>query len=153
MIRRLSISILTLVAMVLVLSAVTQAQSFAPFTHHVRDVVANGQAHSVGKLPASQTMRLTLVLPLRNQTQLDEFLKNVSDPSSPYFRQFLTVEEFTSLFGPTQEDYNKVIDFAKANGLTVEATSRNRVNLDVSGPVSAIEKAFHVTMGVYQHPT
>jgi len=63
------------------------------------------------------------------------------------------VEEFTARFGPSQEDYAAVIHFAEANGLTVVGTSRNRMNLDVSGPVANIEAAFHLTMGVYQHPT
>ncbi len=84
---------------------------------------------------------------------LDNFLKEVYDPSSPSFRQFLTVEQFTERFGPTQADYETVKQFAKDNGLTVVGDSRNRVNLDVVGTVANIEKAFHVTMGVYQHPT
>jgi subtilase family serine protease len=152
-IRRLSLSLFTIVALLLIVTSASQAQWQTPYTHHVRDVVASGQAKSVGRLPATQTMRITLVLPLRNQAELDEFIKNLYDPSSPYYRQFLTVDEFTSLFGPTQEDYDKVIQFAKASGLTVAATSRNRVNLDVTGPVSSIEKAFNLTMRVYQHPT
>ena len=46
-----------------------------------------------------------IVLPLRNQTALDNFLKELYNPSSPSYRQFLTVEEFTTEFGPTQQDY------------------------------------------------
>jgi kumamolisin len=98
-------------------------------------------------------MRLVLILPLRNQDLLDSLLKEVYDPSSPSYRQFLTVEEFTAKFGPTQEDYNVVINFAEAHGLAVVGTSRNRVNLDVKGSVASIEEAFHLTIGIYQHPT
>jgi subtilase family serine protease len=122
-------------------------------THHVRDVVVNGQAPVVGQLPATQSMRLTMVLPLRNQEALDNLLLELYDPSSPSYRQFLTVEEFTARFGPSQEDYDAVIRFAKANGFQVVGTSRNRLNIDVTGSVASIEQAFHVTMGVYQHPT
>ena len=43
--------------------------------------------------------------------------------------------------------------FAETNGFTVVGTSRNRMNVDVTGSVASIEEAFHVTMGVYQHPT
>ncbi|HEY1658553.1 MAG TPA: S53 family peptidase, partial [Candidatus Sulfotelmatobacter sp.] len=32
-------------------------------------------------------------------------------------------------------------------------TSRNRLNIDVTGSVATIEKTFHVSMNVYQHPT
>jgi kumamolisin len=98
-------------------------------------------------------MRLVLVLPLRNQTELEDLLKELYDPSSPSYRHFLTVEEFTARFGPSQEDYEAVIHFAEASGLTVVGTSRNRLNLDVTGSVGNIEKALHVNMGLYMHPT
>jgi len=100
-----------------------------------------------------QSMRLVLVLPLRNQAALDSLLRELYDPSSPLYRHFLTVEEFTARFGPTQDDYDSVIRFAEGNGLTVVGTSRNRLNLDVTGSVASIESAFHLNMGVYQHPT
>ena len=122
-------------------------------TRHVREVTLKGQARPVGHLPATQTMRLVLVLPLRNQAELDNLLQELYDPSSLSYRHFLTVEEFTSRFGPTPEDYDSVIHFAEANGLTVVGTSRNRVNLEVTGSVASIEQAFHINLGVYQHPT
>ena len=150
---KLSVSILAVVAMVLVLCLVCQAQALPPLTRHVRDVTLDGQARLVGKLPATQSMRIVLVLPLRDQAGLDDFLKNLYDPSSATYRQFLSVEEFTAMFGPTQEDYDAVIRFAETNGLSVVGTSHNRMNLDVTGSVEAIEKAFHLKMGVYQHPT
>jgi kumamolisin len=98
-------------------------------------------------------MRLVLVLPHRNQAALDSLLQELYNPSSPSYRNFLTVEEFTTMFGPSQEDYDAVRSFAQTKGLTVVGTSRNRMNVEVTGPVSNIEEALHVTMGVYQHPT
>ena len=80
-------------------------------------------------------------------------MKELYDPSSPSYRQFLTVEQFTEKFGPSREDYDAVIRYAKANGLMVVGTSRNRVNIDIKGSVASIENAFHLTLGVYQHPT
>ncbi|MGA2019710.1 MAG: S53 family serine peptidase [Candidatus Sulfotelmatobacter sp.] len=152
MIRRLNVFLLTIVAIVSGATIVSQAQQ-SLLTRHVREVVRNGQAPLVGHLPATQSMRIVLVLPHRDQAGLDDFLKEVYDPTSPSFRQFLTVGEFTARFGPSQEDYDALIQFAKSNGLTVVKTSRNRMNLDVTGTVANIEKALHVTMGVYQHPT
>ena len=158
--RTMGVAILAVVAIVLGFSGVCQAQTevgrapgFTLMTRHVREVTLNGQARQMGKLPAAQSMHLVLTLPLRNQSELDEFLKNLYDPSSAYFHQFLTVEDFTSLFGPTQADYDTVIHFAEANGLTVTGTSRNRLNVEVTGSVGSIQKALNITLGVYQHPT
>ena len=153
MIRRLGVFLLTIVVMVLGVNFVCQAQTRPLLTRHVREVTVNGQAQSVGRRPATQSMRLVLALPLRNQEALDNFLMELYDPSSASYRQFLTVEEFTARFGPSQEDYDAVIRFAETNGFTVVGTSRNRMNVDVTGSVAIIEEAFHVTMGVYQHPT
>jgi subtilase family serine protease len=137
---------------------VTYAQSLATglqssLTRHVHDVTRSGEARPVGRLSPTGTMRLVLVLPLRNQAALEEFLNELYDPSTATYRHYLTVEEFTARYGPTQEDYDAVIRFAEANGLTVVGTSRNRVNVDVTGTVANIEKAFHLNMGLYMHPT
>ena len=153
MIRRLSASLLTVIAMVSIASVVGRAQMQSLMTRHVREVTVNGQASSVGRLPATQVMRLVVVLPLRHEPELEDFLQELYDPASPSYRHFLTVQEFTARFGPSPEDYDAVLHFAEANGLAVVGTSRNRLNVDVEAPVADIEKALHVTMGVYQHPT
>ncbi len=153
MIRRLGVFLLVIGAMMLGATVASQAQSQSTLTRNVRNEVLNGQAKPVGRLPATQSMRLVFVLPHRNQVELENFLQELYDPFSPSYHKFLTVEEFTEKFGPSQEDYDSVIHFAEANGLRVVGTSRNRMNLDVSGPVASIEKALHVNMGVYQHPT
>jgi kumamolisin len=153
MIRKLSTSLLTIAALVPLVNIVCQAQALPPSTRHVRDVVLNGQAQSVGRLPATQPMRLVLVLPLSNEAALDSLLQELYNPASPSYHRFLTVEEFTGRFGPSQADYDAVIAFAQSHSLTVVGTSPNRMNVDVTGTVTSIEAALHVTMGVYQHPT
>jgi kumamolisin len=98
-------------------------------------------------------LKLNIALPLRNESDLDQLLQQIYDPRSPSYRKFLSVQEFTERFGPSQEDYDAVIGFAEANGLTVTGAAPNRMLVDVTGPVANIEAAFHVNMGVYQHPT
>jgi kumamolisin len=128
-------------------------QGQAVLTRHIHEAVAKRQAAWVGRLPARQSLRLTIALPLRNESELDELLQQIYDPQSPSYHQFLGMEEFTERFGPSQEDYDAVISYAEANGLTVTGTAPNRMIVNVAGPVANIERAFHVNMGVYQHPT
>ena len=122
-------------------------------THHMRGATQDGTAPGMGRLASNQNLHLVITLPLRNEDQLDQLLNDLYDPSSPSYRQFLTVEQFTEQFGPTQAEYGALISFARENGLAVEGTSANRLNLQVSGPVSSVEAAFHLSLGVYQHPT
>ncbi len=122
-------------------------------THHMREAVSSGQVPWLGHLPATQSLNLTIALPLRNESELHQVLQLLYAPGSPMYHKFLSVEEFTGRFGPSQDDYDAVIGFAQASGLTVTGTAPNRLIVDVAGPVSNIEAAFNVNMGVYQHPT
>ena len=130
---------------------VAQAQSVT--THHVRDAVRTGQAQATGRLPSNQVLQLDLVLPLRDQAGLESFLKQLYNPASPSYRQFLTVPEFTARFGPTQENYDAVVRFAKTYGFEIVGGSRDGRDVQVKGTVAAIENAFHVNMRTYKHPT
>jgi len=157
--RKLSVLRILLAAllcpMALMLSGISgQAQqSLQVLHHHVRPAITSGQAARVGPLPRSQGMNLSIVLPLRNQDALTNLLSQIYDPSNPNYRHFLSVEEFTDQFGPTREDYQAVVDFAKANGFTVTETRANRLTVPIRGTVDQVNKAFNVSMNSYQHPT
>ncbi len=127
-----------------------QAQSQHLLTRHVRDEVANGRAQLIGQLPATQTLRFDIVLPLRDRAGLEDFLQEVQDPESPSHHQFLTPQEFTARFGPTQEDWDALVAFAKASGFEIISGTREARDLRLTGTVANIEKAFHVTIGTYQ---
>jgi kumamolisin len=131
----------------------TQAQAQSMSTRHVRQEVISGEATFLNWLPATQSLRLNIALPLRNESELDDLLQELYDPQSPSFHQFLSVPEFTERFAPTEEDYAAVVRFAEQNGLTVTGTFPNRMVVNVTGSVADIESAFQVTMGLYQHPT
>jgi len=94
---------LAIVALLPIVTINSQAQSV--LTHHVREVTLNGQTQSLGRLSANQIMLLDVVLPLSDQAGLDAFLKDLYDPSSPSYHQYLTVAQFTERFGPGQEAY------------------------------------------------
>jgi hypothetical protein len=117
---------------------------------HVPAVVPALKA--LGELSGTQSLQLSISLPLRNQDRLKTLLRDLSDPTSPRYRKYLSVAEFTAQFGPTQADYDTVAAFAQAHGMTVTQRYGNRVVLDVSGAVSDIEKALHVTLRQYRHP-
>ena len=117
---------------------------------HVLPAVA--RMAPAGSLPGSQRLKLAIGLPLRNQPELDAFLQQLYDPASPNYHRYLTPEEFTARFGPTENDYQALKDFAKSNGLTVTVTHPNRVVLDVEGTVADIQKTLHLTLRTYRHP-
>jgi uncharacterized repeat protein (TIGR03803 family) len=104
-------------------------------------------------LEASTHLKLAIGLPLRNQAGLTNLLRELYDPRSPNFHQFLTPDQFAEQFGPDEADYQAVINFANANHLKVLGTYSNRLLVDVDGSVGDIESAFHLKLQRYQHPT
>ena len=120
---------------------------------HLPPAVAKLQLQPIGRLPATNQLRLAIGLPLRNTNEMARLLQEMYDPASPQFRHYLTLEQFTERFGPTKEDYEAVKPFALKHGLEVTVTHPNRVVLDVAGPVAAIESALNIKLHVYEHPT
>jgi xanthomonalisin len=120
---------------------------------HVPDAVASGQATRIASMAPTQHLRLALVLPLRNEPELDRLLKDLQNPRSPMYHQYLSVPQFTERFGATRADYAEVVRWAQANGLTVTETASNRHVVGVEGSVAAINRALHVQMGTFRHPT
>jgi hypothetical protein len=114
---------------------------------------ATALSQPLGLLPGTNLLRLAISLPLRNQAALSNFLQRLYDPASPDYHHYLTPGQFTEKFGPTKQDYQRVIDFARSNGFEVVATRDSRMLLDIRAKVSDVERAFHVTLRSYQHPS
>ena len=140
-------------AIAMAFGASAAANAGQVYTHHVRNAVSSNTAQMVSALPASKLMSLDVVLPVRDQAGLDNFLAQVSNPMSLNYHNYLTPAEFTARFGPTQNDYATVVQYLKQHGLVIAGGSRDRMDIQVIGPVSAVESAFNVKMHTYRHPT
>lgn len=131
-------------------TAPVQAVQRQTLKGHVPAVVQNLTA--VDRLPASQQLSLSIGLPLRNEEALNRLLEQLHVPSSPQYHRYVTPQEFTAQFGPTEQDYQQVIQYLQAGGLRIVRTHSNRLLLDVTGSVSDIESAFATRLKVYPHP-
>jgi len=149
--RRICVLLLSIAAFVS--AGVMEGRAQTLMTRHVREATLNGQAKLLGRLPATQIMQLDVVLPLRDQAGLDEFLADLYNPNSSDYRHYLTPIEFTERFGPSQQDYDAVVQYVEDHGLAVVGGSRDGMEVQVRGPVSAIESAFQVDLLSYQHPS
>jgi kumamolisin len=141
---------LAIMAVVGWVAVVCQAEPQSLLTRHTIEAVTSGQAPSVGVLPANQSIRVDIVLPVREG--LDSFLHELYNPASPAYKHFLTVDQFTEKFGPSREEFNALVNFAKSNGLTVVGGSRDALDLQLKGSVATVETAFHVNIGLYHDP-
>ncbi len=107
----------------------------------------------MGPVNRATRINLSVGLPLQHQDELDSFLTQVADPSSPAYRQYLTPEEFARRFGPAERDYRQLIEFFTSRGFEVTDTAPNRMILDVAGTVAQVEAALHLNLAQWQHPS
>ena len=102
---------------VLLLSTVfAQAAGQKVLSGHVPAVTAHLTALS--NLAGSTRLNLAIGLPLRNQDALTNLLRQIYDPASPNYHHYLTPEQFTEQFGPTEARLSVRCCFCKAHGLT-----------------------------------
>ena len=141
-----------LVAVLLLQTLALHAAERRSLRNHVPSAVASGSITPAGRLPRSNRMDVAIGLPLRDPEGLKNLLSQIYNPDSPEYRHYLSPQQFTGMFGPTEEDYQAVIAFVESSGLTVKSTTPNRMLVDVSGSVGDMERAFQVTMRVYHDP-
>ena len=134
----------------LLLAGPLAAQGLRVIPGHVPSAVA--MLRPLDNLPGTNRLHLVMSLPLRKQGELNNLLAALTDPASTNFHQWLAPDDFTRRFGPTEEDYQKVVGFARTNGLWVTGLCSNRMLVDVEAPVANIQTAFHVTLHHYAHP-
>jgi hypothetical protein len=149
---RSSIAAALLVALLLALAPPASGTGQPLLIGHVPQVIHRLHLHPLGRLPPTNELRLAISLPLRNTNDLALLLQDLCNPASPRFRNYLSPEQFTAQFGPTEFDYQALINFAQKNGLRITGVHPNRAVLDVAGSVTHIENMFHVRIYAYQHP-
>ena len=118
---------------------------------HVPEATKNLTA--IGRLPATNELHLAIGVPLRDPAGLDQFLADVYDPASPNYRHFLEPAEFTARFSATESDYAAVKNFALTNGFKITQEHGNRLLLDVTAKAADVERAFHLKLNRFKHPT
>jgi subtilase family serine protease len=100
---------------------------------------------------ANEHIRLAIALELQNTNELNQLLAELQNPKSPKFRKFLSSEEFASQFGPSHEDFAKVIAFCENHGLKTVENHENRLIIETEGSITNVENAFEVNLRNYKH--
>ena len=100
----------------------------------------------------NDTLQLSFRLAHRDASAVDQFLKSLYDPMSPYSGHFLTPDEFNAKFGPTQDCYDAVTQFATSHGLSAVSTDSNRRFLAVTDTVSAVSNTLEWRFRISKTP-
>ncbi len=93
---------------------------------------------------------LTVVLNRSDEAGFQRFLADIEDPHSANHGKFLSQDEITKRFGPSQQAYDETVAYLQQQGLTLVEGSANRLTLTVKGTRTQVEHAFSVQIGDYQ---
>ncbi len=136
------------------LSLIIRAQADPAWHTLQRNVpAAVSKLTALNRYPLAGEMHLAIGLPVTDPAALKSFLDDLYNPGSPQYRQYLTPEQFTARFGPSEAAYVKVIEFARSNHLAIVGTHANRMLLEVKASPADVEQAFQVHLNWYQHPS
>lgn len=110
----------------------------APYT---ADASFNGYASS------QEPVSIVVTLKLRNKEVLDSYTKELFRPGSPSYHQFLSSQESTANFAPTQQQAQAVADYLTGQGFTNVKIASNRLLVTADGSVGAANTAFRTAIG------
>jgi pseudomonalisin len=96
--------------------------------------------------------RMTLCLKRdpSQQAALDAFSKAVQDPQSPLYHHWLTPQEFGAHFGISQNDLERITEWLKRHGFTVEDVPAGRWTIVFSGTVGSVQSTFGTAIRYYK---
>jgi pseudomonalisin len=92
----------------------------------------------------SQALAMRLTMALRNRDELAQLLADQQDPASPDYHRWMTPDEFTSRFGPTDADLARVTLWLTQKGFTVESADAATREVSFTGTVAHAQAAFSV---------
>jgi len=104
----------------------------------------------VAPVDGNKQIGVVLALPSSDPAGLAAFVKHVSTPGDPLFRQYITPQQFAQKFGGNEADYTALKNWAAANGMVVSQESMTRTNLTVRGRVSQFQTLFKTQLHTYQ---
>jgi subtilase family serine protease len=114
------------------------------------DVVHNlSLATLTGSVPATQTVTVGVFLSNPNQAAEDAYAKQLYNPSSPNYGNYLDPDTFNSMFGVPAANLQAAESWLQGAGLTVTPIESSTQYLLASGSAVQIEAAFGTPLNNY----
>ncbi|KAF2071794.1 hypothetical protein CYY_006901 [Polysphondylium violaceum] len=104
----------------------------------------------VGTAEPSSQINFMIALKLRNTGWVTDSLEDVSNPKSKNYGQHLTKEEVEGMTRPTQEVFDKVINYLKSKGIT---GCQEGDNVKVTTTIDKTQKLFNTVIHKFSQPS
>src|SRR3954464_6721028 len=138
--------------LVLTSSAALGGTSYGPTTTLSNGVVHNlNLATLTGAVPASQTVTVGIYLANPNQAAEDAYVKQLYDPSSSNYGNFLDPDSFNTQFGVPLSSFQAAQSWAQSRGLTVTPIETSQNYFLASGSAAQVGAAFGTPLNTYTY--
>ncbi len=105
--------------------------------------------NDLGAAPLSQPMNHVKMILQRSPAQeaaLDAYLASLQAKGSPNYHRWLTPAQFGKLYGPTDDDIQKLTGWLQGHGFTIDSVAAGRTHIDFTGSVAQVQDAFHTSI-------
>lgn len=102
-------------------------------------IVAQGRATPLGAVAATTTLAIVIPLALRNAAGLTSFVQAVTDPSSPHYRQYVSLSQAVQRYGPSALAAQAVVAWARGQGIAAVSSTPFAVHIQATvGQINAL---------------
>lgn len=103
---------------------------------------------------AARNMPITLAVTLKyhHAGELEQLIAMQTDTGSPYYRRWLTSEQFDATFSPTPAEYARTVASLRRAGFVVTQTFADRTTIDAQGTVAAADRYFNTRIDLVAQP-
>jgi pseudomonalisin len=133
------------------LGAVSPAHAVGGATTTLSNAVVHNLslATLTGTVPATQTVTVGVFLSNPNQAAEDAYAKQLYDPSSPNYGNYLDPGTFNTQFGVPAASYQAAASWLQGAGLTVTPVESSTQYVLASGSAAQVEAAFGTPLNNY----
>ena len=140
----------TLTAITVAIGLLTSSLAYGATTSTEFKFDRDARIADLGLAPQSEVRQVTLSLAVRNSAAMEAHAASLVDPSSPNYRKFLTPAQVGALYGQDATTVAQVVNFLKAQGLTVTKVYANNLLISAKGTNAQLAAVFGSPIHAYQ---
>ena len=110
---------------------------------------ATAAVQDLGATAVDAPQTVSIVLQLHDVDKLERFIAHTVNPNSDEYRQFLSVEEFTERYAPSDADIQRVKKSLSALGITVNEVYKNHMVIRATGTTAQFNQFFNTQLHNY----
>lgn len=104
------------------------------------------EARIQSALPSRTPISFSVLISSRNALGLQQYINQISNPASPQYRHFLSIGQYSELYGPDSAEISSLTSYFSSKGLSVTEDHSNPNLLQVSGDALETDGALHVSL-------